>query len=212
MKKLFLMIFILNFNIANGGFIKKSEFDKCQGFTVYTKKSFCGNDCVEMPRKYNCNFVKLAPKMVDDEEKPIKVCEGLDAVLDFVGFDKNGCKITGYEQKDSGEQIIAIDETKKTAFESSKAASEADEKALKEALKRINYGKKVIALIIVRNSSKNLTTSQVKQMNATYSEIKGLLETGSLISAKEEIQGVTTDGTIVTNSDKNALVEFIEAY
>lgn len=128
-------------------------------------------------------------------------------------------------QVNHGRAIVAADFTEvyctKPLFDSAKktarlaqeatAQAERDQEALiDQALTRMNCGRRVIGLLLLRNEPKGLTTGQIKQMNTTYASIKGLLETGSLLSAKEEMQLVTPDGTITTDGDKTALIARID--
>jgi hypothetical protein len=87
--------------------------------------------------------------------------------------------------------------------------------ALNGAIRKATFlrecGGRVMSLMLVRNQPKQLTTVQVKDLVATYASIKGLLESGSLVSAKEEIQAVAADGVLVTEADKEALSKEIDS-
>lgn len=115
-------------------------------------------------------------------------------------------RFIGFEQKASGNKIVAENAAKKSAFEASEVVRKAKESAIAMATKAINCGKRVIAMLVVQNASKGLDTTQIKAMNASYSTIKDLLETGSLTSAREEILAATADGVLVTETDKTVLV------
>lgn len=120
-------------------------------------------------------------------------------------------KILGYEQKASGTKTVVENSSKKTNFEAAKSAKIAKEAAVVFALKAMNCGKRTIATLLVQNASKGLTKRQIKQMNKAYRDIKELLETGSLDSAKEEIEAVVADGTLVTEADKTALIAELDS-
>lgn len=81
--------------------------------------------------------------------------------------------------------------------------------AMAKAQRAMECGKSAQALLLVRNSLKNLTTAAVKALVAAYAPIKQLLDTGSLQSSIEEIQAVQADGVLITNDDKTALVNHI---
>lgn len=235
MKFLILILLLFNFT-AFAGYIKKSEVDSCEyPKKVYSKMSSCGEDCIKQPKGYNCKYSEVADEMIDDLERPIwatrsmveacsgesdceqkvseKVCVDERWALTNAEFTETWCnKITGYEQKLSGRKIVVENAAKKTAYETGIAQEKALEDGIAQALKRINHGKRIIALLVVRNASKSLNKGQIKQMNATYAEIKGLLETGSLETAKDEIVAITPDGTIVTDADKTALVAEIDKF
>jgi len=92
-----------------------------------------------------------------------------------------------------------------SGFKAGKATEAQLEAGISLATNLRKCGERVMALMLVRNQPKGLTTTQVKQLVSAYASIKGLLESGSLASAKEEIQAVTADGVLVTNADKTAL-------
>lgn len=230
----FLILLLISFNLY-ANYIPESQVESCGPKTVWLKPGKCGENCIKIDKDYNCNYSELADEMINDQEKPIwatrsmvescsgqadceqkvsdKECVDERWALTNAEFTETWCnKITGYEQKLSGRKIIVENATKKAAYESSKATNDATEAGIQTAIKRINHGKRIIALLLVRNSPKGLNKGQIKQMNATYAEIKGLLETGSLETAKDEINAITPDGTIVTEADKTALVAEINKF
>jgi len=108
---------------------------------------------------------------------------------------------------------IALDAVKLSAYQAeqtTKAALQVKESAIAYAQKLMACGNKVLAYMLVRNQPKLLTTTQVDQLVQTYAPIKGLLETGSLNTAKEKIAAVVADGVVVTESDKAALISEID--
>lgn len=230
----FLILFLISFNLY-ANYIPESQVESCGPKTVWLKSKKCGDNCIKINKNYNCNYSELADEMINDIEKPIwairsmvEVCSGqLDCeqkvsdkacidgrhALTNAEFTETWCnKITGYQQKLSGRKIIVENATKKAAYDLAKTSSEAMESAINQAYKAIDHGKRIIALIVVRNASKGLKKNQIRQMNSTYAEIKGLLETGSLETAKEQIESITPDGTIVTDADKTALVSEINKF
>lgn len=86
------------------------------------------------------------------------------------------------------------------------------ESKLQEKIKLLDAGKRVIALLNLRNESKNLTTAQVGQLISTFSNIKSALETGSLVTAKYLISQVTPDGVVITSADKAALIAELDKF
>lgn len=119
-------------------------------------------------------------------------------------------KLAGYEKK--YEKTIQLDSQKLSAWQSqeaNKATERAREMAIQTALKRIECGKRVIGLLVVRNASKTLTTAQIGQINTVYAPIKGLIDTGSLVTAKEQMQAITPDGLLITTEDKDDLIQEI---
>jgi len=75
---------------------------------------------------------------------------------------------------------------------------------------KMECGRSVIALIVIRNVPKNLTRAQKKTMKESYRDAKEFLELGALTEAKEEIEIATPDGTIVTEADKTAIIVKID--
>lgn len=115
-------------------------------------------------------------------------------------------KLVGYEKK--SEDTIILDQAKVQTYESQKAASQAiaqGEAYIQLALKKIDCGERVIALMVVRNIPKGLTPTQIAQMSVIYAPIKGLLETASLVTAKEFILAAEADGVLITEADKVTL-------
>lgn len=149
----------------------------------------------------NCDLVFSTKTCSDLTESPIKNYDLLQVYCS---------KWIGYEKK--LQKTIALDSQKLTTWQSQKAieASErAREVAIQTALKRIECGKRVIGLLVVRNASKTLTTAQIGQINTVYAPIKGLIDTGSLVTAKEQMQAITPDGLLITTEDKNDLIQEI---
>lgn len=119
-------------------------------------------------------------------------------------------KITGYLKKKSGVKIILEDETKKQAYKTQEAARLADEAAMAIASKALSCGKKVISRMLLQNKPKGLKKAQVRNLVKTYKDIKDLLDTGSLESAREDILAVAINEPIVTQADKDALVSELD--
>lgn len=115
-------------------------------------------------------------------------------------------KLVSYEKKP--EDTIILDQAKVQAYQAQKATEQAaaqGEAYIQLALKKINCGERVVALMVVRNIPKILSPAQIAQMNTIYAPIKGLLSTASLVTAKEFILNAEADGTLVTETDKVAL-------
>jgi hypothetical protein len=122
----------------------------------------------------------------------------------------SGQEITGYEKKTI--DSIAIDSSKLSLWKADQltlAAAKDKESSIQAALERIECGKRVIALLVVRNSVKQLSTTQVASINNIYAPIKGLIDTGSLVTAKELMLSISPDGTLITEEDKSDLVNEI---
>lgn len=120
-------------------------------------------------------------------------------------------RIVSYAQIPSGVKEVREDPTLKVAYDASEVARLADENLMNLALKAMNCGKRVKARLLVRNSPKSLNNGQKKQIVSLYKDIQSLLEAGSLEAAKEEINLVTPDGTLITSSDLTALVNELDS-
>lgn len=108
--------------------------------------------------------------------------------------------------------IFAVDQSALDAHHTSLAEAAAKEQSIAVALQRMEWGKRVIALVLVQNSKKVLSNVQIAQINATFAQIKGLLETGSLNTAKDAISSISPDGVLVSDEDKSLYLAEINAY
>lgn len=89
-------------------------------------------------------------------------------------------------------------------------SSEIQERQIEQIIsKKIQCGKSAVKFIAKNNIKKNLSRGQIKQMAKTYSDIFDLLNGGAIDTAIEEMQSVTTDGTIVTEQDKTDIIAFL---
>jgi len=117
---------------------------------------------------------------------------------------------TGYGTKIEGKKLVE-DAAAKATYQAGESAKLQLQNAMGQAVKAQDCGRSTMAYMLVRNAPKALTTTQVKQLVSTYSGVKGLLESGSLTTAKEEIQAVVADGVLVTEADKAALIAHIDS-
>lgn len=208
--------------------------------TVYLRKGLCeqkeSESCYRWERDFIPGAVELRQVQVDDLSRPIfsrreKVqscaseaeCTALlpdHCTTDWPEyeskFDRDQMRVycqrfLGYEQKLSDEPRLVKNDSEHATKVAEREASQQKEASIAQAMRAINCGKRVIAYLVVRNGTKNLTVPQVKSMNEAYSGIKDLLETGSLETAKTEIQAVTADGTLITEDDKSALVAELDS-
>ena len=149
----------------------------------------------------DCDSKFAVKSCLDNQESPIKNYDLLQVYCS---------KFTGYDKK--LEKSIGLDSVKVSALNAQKAIdaqAATKEAGIQFALKRIECGKRVIGLLVLRNSTKTLTTANVAQINTVYAPIKGLIDTGSLITAKEQMNLIVPDGTLITQEDKDELVQEI---
>lgn len=132
-----------------------------------------------------------------------KVCGvGRSALIDELYTEVYCVEVVGKE--------LVIDAAKKAAKDAASALASATQaaKSKVKSLRECLAG--VIDLLVIRNASKNLNTSQVEQMVLTYQPIMALLQAVSGVTAKQKIQAVTADGVLVTEADKTALTQEID--
>lgn len=159
---------------------------------------------LSIPSTYIPTF--LSPPVIGHYEK----CEDrpLDRCVCVDGVDPWTSKVVA---GDLGEDVFVVDQKKVSAKQAAEAAAKALEVAMAQAIKAMDCGRRTQAYLLVRNATKGLSKPQVKSLVSTYRAIKDLLDTGSLASAAEEIAAITADGTIVTEQDKLALVNFLNS-
>lgn len=78
-------------------------------------------------------------------------------------------------------------------------------------MNRQDFGRRLIAIMSIRNDAKALNQSQIVQFASDYADINMALLNGSIATAKALIQAITPDGTITTQADKDALIAEINA-
>jgi hypothetical protein len=168
-------------------------------YTVNNQQS-CTLEVSEGQTKTDCQL-KLEALVCD---------ENFEAILREDLLEVRCTRLDGYEQVLTGRKVLQSNPTKFATYQAQQAAQAQMRAALAQARRLRECGNNVIDLLLVRNAPKNLSTAQVKQIVSTYSSIQALLQSGSLNSAKEEIQAVEADGILVTNEDKTALVAEID--
>jgi len=236
MKYLFLILFSITAQASN--FIPVSSIINSNG-AGYSLLSDCqkasgeNEVCVDIADQPISTY-EVYTYQVDDETKPnfsknnIEICLSIEDCQEKIKtksclnseypiftpeLELYCTKIISYEQKTM--KSIRQSATLLSAYIAQKALKEADElqeQKLQEKIKLIDAGKRVIALLNLRNESKALTGEQIAQMVSTFAQIKGLLETGSLKTAKYAISQVVADGVVVTNEDKTALIAELDKW
>lgn len=166
------------------------------------KPNYSKNEVQACANEAACDLIHASKTCIDPLESSIKNYQLLEVYCSkFLSFDKKLIK------------SIALDPVKLSAYQAeqtTKATLQAKEAAIAYAQKLMACGNKVVAYMLVRNQPKALATSQVDTLVQTYAPIKGLLETGSLTTAKEKIAAVVADGVVVTEADKAALIAEID--
>lgn len=218
MKYLFLILFSVN---AFAGFVAGSKINECNRVD-YSDPATCQKEeketCYQTPEgAAACGVYKLVDTY-GGQFKDVEQCEDeadCQEKLNDKDCDNNQSAFMSGDKKtvyciDKVGKTMSIDQTLKAQKDAANTQNAQYEGAISKALAAMNCGRRVIAVLLVRNASKNLSTGQVKQMVSTYDEPKTLLETGSLTSAKELILSLQVDGTLVTEADKTALAGEID--
>lgn len=166
-----------------------------------TKPLYSKNEVEECSGEADCQAKLSAKECAHQDETAFTDAE----------FTEVWCsRLTGYEQKIEGKKL-QTSSSKLATYTATQEAAKQKELGIQAAIKAMKCGERVKALLVVRNASKGLTKPQIKQMNQAYAEIKDLLETGSLETAKDDMIAVEADGTLITEADKTALVAELDA-
>lgn len=184
------------FDLGNYPSSVYSEVD--ESVDDYTKPNYSKSEVETCTANENCDTKFLEKVCTDSTESKIKNYDLLEVYCS---------KFIGYQKK--LQKTIGVDSVKLSAFNSQKALAliaSQKEAGIQGALRRIECGKRVVALLVLRNSQKGLTTSNIAQINTVYAPINGLIDTGSLATAKEQMLLISPDGTLITEDDKNDLV------
>lgn len=178
----YLFLLLLSFN-AFAGFVFVDDINNCDR-VEYTDLGTC------MEKEGgNCYLTPLEGK-------------GECGIYDLVDNEDENGNVAGKK--------MVVDQDKLTQRQALRQQSAQYEAAISKALQAMNCGRRVMAVLLVRNSTKNLSKPQVAQMVAQYDQPKSLLETGSLDTAKDLINSLQVDGTLVTEADKVALASEID--
>ena len=158
MKILLLTLSTLSF----ASFIPKEEVGNCNYKKVYVTKKQCKKEnekCVNIPRKYRCEYYKAEEKLVDDTDSPIwskrsKVtacdgqedCQSKEQVINCSNnnrrfminedYSEAYCvRLKGYEQIPSGQFVAVEVQNKKDAYMSAQETKNNEAKAQKQEIK-----------------------------------------------------------------------------
>lgn len=138
-----------------------------------------------------------------DDRTPLSV-EVVSVEYDTTDEDGN---VTGTASHDCDRYTYPAD----FVIELTNAQAEKDEiDGVTKAINDQACGGIVKALMVYRNSNKDLTQGEKMQILSDYAAIEGLLDTGSLDTAKAQILGITPDGRRVVQADIDALAAKID--
>lgn len=215
----YILLFILSIN-AHAGFILKDKASTCGGSKFYRSKAECqtSGECIEVDHNYNCMTHEWKEEQILKADV-IPCTDEQDCDSKFLSHQCSDSEYHSIKNYDLLQvyciKVIAAgvkeDPVKKASFEAQEQLRKIEESEIRAALRAMSCGKEVMAIMSIKNSKKGLSKGQVKQIVNTYSEIKALLETGSLVTAKDEIAAIIPDGILVTNDDKDALINKINS-
>ena len=239
MKLIFLIVTLFSLNCFAGNW---RNADDPKTSRSYNKESQCLKDhtsCVDFEKKV-LDYHDVVTTEVDDTTKPIykpkynlKSCadtqscqEAMSAepedycqAGDMRAYEKNTVMpgysyfcygISGYEKKQV--KNIVLNTTKKATYDSEQTQKAAEKQAFDKLSSDANFGAKMIGFVGLRLRAKNLNRAQTKQVMKDYEALIGLLRVGSIVHAKEEVDSITPDGTLISADDKAALLAEINAY
>lgn len=217
----FLFLLLISFSAMASNWMPLSKIQSLSN-QAYQLQSSCeatGEQCFDVgdePQIVSLGFVSLEDNYLKADEQSCLDAEDCSAkFLALVCTEEDWTKIQNndllqvYCVKLAGKNLVK-DLDSFNSYKASQAVLNAQKGALEQAKTLRLCGSAVMDLVLVRNATKGLTTNQVKQIVNLYAPIKGLLETGSLNSAKEEVQAVTPDGTLITEGDKTAVISAID--
>jgi len=82
---------------------------------------------------------------------------------------------------------------------------------IKLRIKRIQFGQRLVAIMSIRNDSKNLSGAQIVQLVQDFASINTAWLNGSIATSRALIAALTPDETILTTADKTAILAEIDA-
>lgn len=228
MKLLILCLFLSATTFAN--FALKTDVENGAVTKVYTTKPKKG-DFVFIPSGYGNKTHKVVAEMIDDTEKPIwatrsliEICEGEeDCKLKLTSkkcvdgrhaiynaeFTELWCnKITRYEQKESGREIVVIDEAEKAKVDAERLI----QASIGQKVADMDFGKRLYASVQVLNRSKGLSKSQRRSLRQTLKIMRDDLFDGNICEVREDLVSLASDGSIIKEEDKLAVIAQIDSY
>jgi len=134
------------------------------------------------------------------------------SVLPVALLDENSDPLLDGEGNPLYEYQLLEDAGLKTSVLSADGNLEASEAAVQGKIKNMEFGKRILAIVSIRNDAKSLSAADVLSISNTYAPIQALLLSGSIATAKAQIEAITPDGTLVTQADLDAIVAEIDAY
>jgi hypothetical protein len=225
--KIILSIVILALSYsAAAGYVAGSKINDCNRVD-YSSPSFCvqaeGEECYPVPESSGqCGVYKLqdtygGPKIDVTDCSGQEACQAALAEKvckeDHVAFINDNYSevyciaITGKE--------MVIDSSLKSSKDAEKSLHDEEEAKIQAVLKLMECGKRGIAKISTLNDGRGLNLADrsvlAKAQLAAYEPIKNLLDVGAVAVAIATIQATEADGEIIRESDKQAVINTLQA-
>ena len=169
----FLILLLISFS-AFANFIPKSKVGTDSNLTVYLKKNKCekkeNESCIKIDSTYNYEYAKIEKEKVEDLDSPIwsnrsmvepclnevnckeialqKSCVDERKAYYNQEYSEVWCaKITGYQMKETENDIVAIDQEKKDLYDIRMTKKNAKEYKIKKGMLNKEKCEKALALI-----------------------------------------------------------------
>jgi hypothetical protein len=159
--------------------------------------------------------MKYCVELIRDENQEITQRNILFAVMQICAIPrgKECIFVEGSDSDNISLKRCVLDENNEPIIENDpdKIAIQISENEIDLRMKRQDFGRRLIAIISIRNDSKDLDASEIVQFATDYATINTALLNGSIGTAKALIQAITPDGVITTQADKDALINEINA-
>lgn len=117
-----------------------------------------------------------------------------------------------YDQSGS---YFTVNEQKLSEYQAKLASDQAismKQNLLNSALKDMDFGRKIIAMVRLSSVAKGLTDEQTDLIESNMAPIIKKLELGKIPQAKVLIEAINPDGVLITSTDKSAVLAEISAY
>jgi len=230
---MFILILLVFIKSSFGYYILESDVTNCGRKTVYSHERLCPSKCFKALEDLNCNYTEVCTTEVDDRSKPIfekdQIVNCLDAETCRDDYKEFTCtdpeklkdidldnlqlfcfKVLGYSKKNI--KVLVNNSGLKAAYENNKSTKLAEETAIEDRLKDMEFGRRIYAIVQLSNKQKGLSIGQRRTLRANLSSIRDDLIDGNICDAKADISAISPDGTLITQSDIDSVTNEINGY
>lgn len=222
----YFLILILSFNLFGASYMPISKVGDCSYHKTATNIKYCEGSCILIPSDYNCETHTIQKEVIDDLESPIysknqtnkcgEYCETLfpelvcedteETPILNTDLEEIYCsKVTGYNKKESGFDVVLIDIEKEAVFKQK-------EQKLQQMNEKIANGeaarkKSSDALAYIAGATEGSTEEEADAMAVSFGEIYQALNNRRTKKALRLIQEDTQEGY---EELKEALIEILK--